>query len=55
MSAYTTSKSYSPRFKSSAEFIERNIGSPVASTVGTGGRKTGVERFALGIAAAEGF
>lgn len=50
MSAYTTSKSYSPRFKSSAEFIERNIGSPVASTVGTVGRKTGVEsglRWAL--------
>ncbi|KAE8154802.1 Opi1-domain-containing protein [Aspergillus avenaceus] len=50
MSAYTSSKSYSPRFKSGAEFIERNIGSPVASTVGTVGRKTGVEsslRWAL--------
>lgn len=50
MSAYTTSKSYSARFKSSAEFIERNIGSPVANTVGTVGRKTGVEsglRWAL--------
>lgn len=50
MSAYTTSKSYSPRFKSSAEFIERNIGGPVANTVGTVGRKTGVEsglRWAL--------
>ncbi|BCR89466.1 putative clock controled protein (Ccg-8) [Aspergillus chevalieri] len=50
MTAYTTSKSYSPRFKSGAEFIERNIGSPVASTVGTVGRKTGVEsglRWAL--------
>lgn len=50
VSAYTTSKSYSSRFKSSAEFIERNIGSPVASTVGTVGRKTGVEsglRWAL--------
>ncbi|KAJ5104448.1 hypothetical protein NUU61_001795 [Penicillium alfredii] len=50
VSAYTTSKSYSPRFKSSAEFLERNIGSPVASTVGTVGRKTGVEsglRWAL--------
>ncbi|KAJ5183977.1 hypothetical protein N7492_001593 [Penicillium capsulatum] len=43
VSAYTTSKSYSPRFKSGAEFIERNIGSPVANTVGTVGRKTGVE------------
>lgn len=50
MTAYTTSKSYSPRFKSGAEFIEHNIGSPVASTVGTVGRKTGVEsglRWAL--------
>lgn len=50
VSAYTTSKSYSSRFKSGAEFIERNIGSPVASTVGTVGRKTGVEsglRWAL--------
>lgn len=50
MSAYTSSKSYSPRFKYGAEFIERNIGSPVANTVGTVGRKTGVEsglRWAL--------
>lgn len=50
VTAYTTSKSYSPRFRSGAEFIERNIGSPVASTVGTVGRKTGVEsglRWAL--------
>ncbi|KAL4967751.1 putative clock controled protein (Ccg-8) [Aspergillus stella-maris] len=50
VAAYTSSKTYSPRFKSSAEFIERNIGSPVASTVGTVGRKTGVEgslRWAL--------
>ncbi|KAJ5804090.1 uncharacterized protein N7518_000393 [Penicillium psychrosexuale] len=50
VSAYATSKSYSPRFKSGAEFIERNIGSPVANTVGTVGRKTGVEsglRWAL--------
>ncbi|KAK2756511.1 hypothetical protein FQN54_005404 [Arachnomyces sp. PD_36] len=49
MTAYTTSKSYSPRFKSGAEFLERNI-APVASTVGTVGRKTGVEggiRWAL--------
>ncbi|KAL2000962.1 hypothetical protein VTN02DRAFT_2424 [Thermoascus thermophilus] len=41
--AYTHSKSYSPRFRSGAEFLERNIGSPVANTVGTVGRKTGVE------------
>ncbi|KAB8228610.1 hypothetical protein ETB97_012422 [Aspergillus alliaceus] len=50
VSAYTSSKSYSPRFKSGAEFIERNIGSPVANTVGSVGRKTGVEsglRWAL--------
>ncbi|KAJ5494941.1 hypothetical protein N7539_000057 [Penicillium diatomitis] len=50
VSAYTTSKSYSARFKTGAEFIERNIGSPVANTVGTVGRKTGVEsgiRWAL--------
>jgi hypothetical protein len=50
MSAYTTSKSYSPRFKYGAEFLERNIGSPVANTVGTVSRKTGVEgglRWAL--------
>ncbi|KAJ9243650.1 hypothetical protein DTO169E5_2565 [Paecilomyces variotii] len=50
MSAYTTSKSYSPRFRYGAEFIERNIGSPVVNTVGSVGRKTGVEgglRWAL--------
>ncbi|KAE8374229.1 transcription factor Opi1-domain-containing protein [Aspergillus bertholletiae] len=50
VSAYASSKSYSPRFKSGAEFLERNIGSPVANTVGTVGRKTGVEsglRWAL--------
>lgn len=50
MSAYSSSKSYSPRFKSGAEFIERTIGSPVVNTVGTVGRKTGVEsglRWAL--------
>ncbi|PYH48859.1 putative clock controled protein (Ccg-8) [Aspergillus saccharolyticus JOP 1030-1] len=50
VSAYANSKSYSPRFKSGAEFIERNIGSPVAKSVGTVGRKTGMEsglRWAL--------
>lgn len=50
MTAYSTSKSYSPRFKTGAEFIERKIGSPVANTVGSVGRKTGVEsglRWAL--------
>lgn len=43
LSAYSSSKSYSPRFKSGAEFVERHIGSPVASTVGSVGRRTGVE------------
>lgn len=50
MSAYSSSKSYSQRFRSGAEFVERNIGSPVASTVGNVGRRTGVEsglRWAL--------
>ncbi|KAL4917962.1 transcription factor Opi1 [Aspergillus aurantiobrunneus] len=50
VAAYTSSKSYSPRFKSGAEFIERNIGSPVARTAHSVGRKTGVEgslRWAL--------
>ena len=50
VSAYTSSKSYSSRFRYGAEFIERNIGSPVASTVGSVSRKTGVEgglRWAL--------
>ncbi|KAF3406256.1 hypothetical protein DPV78_001545 [Talaromyces pinophilus] len=50
MSAYTSSKSYSSRFKYGAEFLERNIGSPVANTVGSVSRKTGVEgglRWAL--------
>ncbi|KAL4939159.1 hypothetical protein BDV06DRAFT_41329 [Aspergillus oleicola] len=50
VAAYTSSKTYSPRFKSSAEFIERNFGSPVATAAGTVGRKTGVEgsiRWAL--------
>ena len=43
LSAYTCSKSYSPRFKYGAEFVERHIGSPVASTVESVGRRTGVE------------
>ncbi|KAI9740570.1 MAG: hypothetical protein M1834_005151 [Cirrosporium novae-zelandiae] len=44
MSAYTSSKSYSPRFKVGAEFVERHIGSPVANTVGSVGRRSGVEK-----------
>ena len=43
LSAYTSSKSFSPRFKVGAEFVERNIALPVASTVGTAGRISGVE------------
>ena len=44
LSAYTSTKSYTPRFiQYGADLIERNIGSPVASTVGTVGRRTGVE------------
>jgi transcriptional repressor OPI1 len=38
LSAYTSTKSHSPRF-----IQYGNIGSPVANTVGTVGRKTGVE------------
>lgn len=43
LSAYASSKSYSPRFRYGAEFVERHIGSPVASTVGTASRLSGVE------------
>lgn len=43
LSAYTTSKSYSPRFRYGAEFVERHIGSPVVTTVETAGRISGVE------------
>ena len=43
LSAYASSKSYSPRFRYGAEFVERHIGSPVVSTVGTASRLSGVE------------
>jgi hypothetical protein len=44
LSAYDATKHYSPRFiRSGAEFVERNIGSPVANTVGSVSRRTGVE------------
>ena len=43
LSAYTTSKSYSTPFRVGAEFVERNIAQPVANTVGTASRMTGVE------------
>lgn len=42
LSAYSASKNYSPRFKSSAEYVERRF-SPVVNTVGSVGRVTGVE------------
>ena len=42
LSAYTSSKDFSPSFKSGAEFVEK-IGSPVMHTVGTAGRISGVE------------
>lgn len=40
LSAYTTSKSYSPRFKYGAEFVERHIGTPVANAMSTASRVT---------------
>ncbi|KAI0167826.1 transcription factor Opi1-domain-containing protein [Pestalotiopsis sp. NC0098] len=40
--AYVASKNYSPRFKTSAEYVEGYV-APVVSTVGTVGRATGVE------------
>lgn len=44
LSAYNTTKNYSPAFvRSSAEFVERNIGSPIASTFASVGHHTGVE------------
>ena len=43
LSAYSSTKSYSPSFKYGAELVERHIGSPVASTVNTASRLTGVE------------
>jgi transcriptional repressor OPI1 len=43
LSAYTSSKSYSPSFRVGAEFVERNIATPVANTVGTASRISGVE------------
>jgi len=44
LTAYETTKYYSPAFvRSSAEFVERNIGSPLSNTVGSISRRTGVE------------
>ncbi|KAI0471470.1 transcription factor Opi1 [Xylariaceae sp. FL0804] len=41
-SAYVNSKNYSPRFKTSAEYVEGYV-IPIANTVGSVGRVTGVE------------
>ena len=41
-STYNSSKNYSPRFKSGAEYVEGYLG-PIANTVGSVGRVTGVE------------
>ncbi|KAI1505824.1 transcription factor Opi1 [Biscogniauxia marginata] len=41
-SAYNNSKNYSPRFKTSAEYVEGYV-IPIANTVGSVGRVTGVE------------
>ncbi|KAI0017138.1 transcription factor Opi1 [Xylariomycetidae sp. FL0641] len=41
-SAYNSSKNYSPRFKSGAEYVEGYV-IPIANTVGSVGRVTGVE------------
>ena len=44
LTAYNTTKNYSPAFvRSSADFLERNVGSTVASTVGSVSKRTGVE------------
>lgn len=42
ISAYSASKNYSPRFKLTAEYVERRV-SPVVNKVGSVGRVTGVE------------
>lgn len=41
-SAYSASKNFSPRFKSGAEYVEGYV-TPIANTVGSVGRVTGVE------------
>ena len=44
MAAYATTKHYSPRFvQYGVKLVEQNIATPVANTVGTVGRFTGVE------------
>ncbi|KAL8961026.1 MAG: hypothetical protein Q9193_002358 [Seirophora villosa] len=46
LSAYTTSKSFSPRFKYGAELVERHIGHPVVSTVTAASRLSGADSAA---------
>lgn len=47
LTAYSTTKGYAPRFvQASADIMERNIASPMVSTVGSVGRMTGVESVA---------
>ncbi|KAL9587198.1 MAG: hypothetical protein Q9203_003585 [Teloschistes exilis] len=43
LSAYTSTKSYSPSFKYGAELVERHIGSPVVAKLSTAGRLSGME------------
>ncbi|KAL8692202.1 MAG: hypothetical protein Q9218_002733 [Villophora microphyllina] len=43
LSAYTSTKSYSPSFRYGAELVERHIGSPVATRLSAAGRRSGVE------------
>lgn len=42
LSAYSASKNYSPRFKSSAEYVEKRF-TPIVNTVGSVNRITGIE------------
>lgn len=47
LNAYETTKHYSPRFvRAGVNLVERNIGMPMVSTVGSVGRMTGVESVA---------
>ena len=43
LSAYSNTKTYFPPFKFGAEFLERNIATPMANTVGTASQMTGVQ------------
>ncbi|KAF2754648.1 Opi1-domain-containing protein [Pseudovirgaria hyperparasitica] len=44
LTAYALTKNYSPRIvRDSAEYIERNVGTPVTNTISSMGRRTGME------------